>query len=191
MHSRRPAPPVLNVSACAQAWDLRLEWLSDLLKNLGEKQWSASEMVSVMIDNCLSFNDLIKFRQALSLKYSKEHDRFMHPVWVVPQCDLRLAKPRFLKFPEPVPPIYLIKTEFKKYESELKVEVSEDGKVASHSFRERVIQLHEEHKRNDMLNKEGAGDFESNKHYILYSFDAFPCKGISIEHAIVASASLK
>ena len=147
-------------------------------------------MVTVMIDNCLSFGDLQKFRQALSLVYSKDHDRFMLPLWVTPPCDSHLVRPRSVRVPEPIPAVYLIREEFRKYQSELHVEVSNDGKVASHSFKEKVVELHEQHEAAGML-CEGVGATEDNKHKITYSFDAFPCKGVSIEHAVIFSSSLK
>ena len=137
-----------------------------------------------------SFGDLNRFRQALTLDYSRDHDRYMHPVWVTPDCDSHLVRPRFVRTPEPVPPIHLIKEEFKKYQSELKVEVSDDGKVASHSFRAKVIELHEQHEAAGML-PEGCGTCKEQKHHIVYSFDAFPCKGVSVEHAVLFSADLK
>ena len=87
----------------AQAWDLRLGWLRELMTKLREKTWSVNALVSVMIDNCLSFGDLQKFRQALSLVYSRDHDRYMLPLWVTPPCDSHLVRPRCLRFPEPIP----------------------------------------------------------------------------------------
>ena len=122
--------------------------------------------------------------------YSRDHDRYMLPVWVTPPYDSHLVRPRCLRFPEPIPPIYLIKEEFQRYQSELHVEVSSDGKVASHSFKEKVIELHEQHEAAGML-RAGVGQTEENCHEITYSFDAFPCKGISIEHAVIFSSSLK
>ena len=134
-----------------------MEWMSKLLEGLGHEQWSVNAMVRVMIDNCLSFGDLQKFRQALSLKYSREHDRYMHPVWFVPECDSHLVRPRFLRLPEPVPPIYeSLKAEFRKYQDKLQIEISEDGKCASHSFEAKIIELHEEHLAAGML-CEGVG----------------------------------
>ena len=167
-----------------------MDWLKELMKGLRDEKWSVNAMVSVMIDNCLSFGDLNRFRQALTLDYSRNHDRYMHPVWVTPDMDANLGRPRLIRTPEPVPPIHFIKEEFRKYQSELKVEVSEDGKVASHSFREKVIELHEQHEAAGML-PEGCGTSKEHKHRIVYSFDAFPCKGVSIEHAVLFSADLK
>ena len=175
--------------SCAQVWDLRLQWLTGLMDGLSKQQWSVTAMVGVMIDNCLSFGDLQKFRQALSLRYSKDHDRYMHPVWFVVPLDAHLVRPRFKRIPEPMPAVHLIKAEFHKYQEDLKIEVSDDGKVASHSFRAKVIELHEEHAAAGMLT-EGAGNSEENKHTIVYSFDAFPVKGISVEHAVIFSAKL-
>ena len=175
--------------ACAQVWDLRLKWIAGLLHGLGQKQWSVTAMVGVMVENCLSFNDLQKFRQALSLEYSKDHDRYMQPVWFVAPQDKHLVRPRFLRVPEPIPAVHLIKEEFRKYQGELKIEVSEDGKVASHSFQQKVVEMHEHHKANLML-AEGCGASEGNRHAIVYAFDAFPVKGISVEHAVIFSASL-
>lgn len=111
-----------------------MDWtLRKLMAELSEKKWSVNAMVVVMIDNCLSFGDLRKFRQALTLVYSRDHDRYMLPVWVTPPCDSHLVRPRFLRAPEPIPPVHLIKEEFRKNQSELQVEVSDDGRVASHS----------------------------------------------------------
>ena len=76
-----------------------MDWLKELLKGLGEKKWSVNAMVSVMIDNCLSFGDLNRFRQALTLDYSRDQDRYMHPVWVTPDCDSHLVRPRFVRTP--------------------------------------------------------------------------------------------
>ena len=174
----------------AQAWDLRLDWLGGMMTELSKTKWSVNSMVTVMIDNCMSFGDLQKMRQALTLEYSRDHDRFMHPVWVTASCDAHLVRPRFLRAPEPIPPVYLIKEEFRKFQSELKIEISEDGKVASHSFMQKVIELHEQHEAAGML-LEGVGETSDNRHLITYSFDAFPCKGISVEHAVIFSASLK
>ena len=36
----------------------------------------------------------------------------------------------------------------------------------------------------------GCGESEDNKHAIVYAFDAFPVKGISVEHAVIFSANL-
>lgn len=160
------------------------------MTELSKTKWSVNSMVTVMIDNCMSFGDLQKMRQALTLEYSRDHDRFMHPVWVTASCDAHLVRPRFLRAPEPIPPVYLIKEEFRKFQSELKIEISEDGKVASHSFMQKVIELHEQHEAAGML-LEGVGETSDNRHLITYSFDAFPCKGISVEHAVIFSASLK
>lgn len=174
---------------CAQVWDLRLKWMSDLMEGLAMKQWSVTAMVGVMVENCLSFNDLQKFRVALTLKYSRDHDRYMHPVWFTVPQDMHLCRPRCMRVPEPIPAVHLIKAEFRKYQDELQVEVSEDGKVASHSFQEKVVEMHEQHKAQGML-PEGCGQSEGNKHIIVYAFDAFPVKGISVEHAVIFSASL-
>ena len=40
--------------------------------------WSPESLVGIMIDNFMSFNDLRNLRQALSLKFDKDLDRFMH-----------------------------------------------------------------------------------------------------------------
>ena len=167
-----------------------MDWLGGMMTELSKTKWSVNSMVTVMIDNCMSFGDLQKMRQALTLEYSRDHDRFMHPVWVTASCDAHLVRPRFLRAPEPIPPVYLIKEEFRKFQSELKIEISEDGKVASHSFMQKVIELHEQHEAAGML-LEGVGETSDNRHLITYSFDAFPCKGISVEHAVIFSASLK
>ena len=172
-----------------QVWDLRLEWLTELMDAISSKQWSVTAMVGVMIENCLSFGDLQKFRQALSLRYSKDHDRYMHPVWFLVPCDAHLVRPRFRRLPEPIPAVHLIKAEFHKYQQDLKIEVSDDGKVASHSFRAKVVEMHEQHQAEGMLT-EGTGSSQEKKHTMVYSFDAFPVKGISVEHAVIFSASL-
>ena len=85
--------------------------------------------------------------------------------------------------------MHLVQTEFRKYQDELRIEVSEDGQVASHSFMQKVIEMHEHHKSKGML-PVGCGESEDNKHAIVYAFDAFPVKGISVEHAVIFSANL-
>lgn len=167
-----------------------MEWISKLLDGLGRNQWSVTAMVGVMIENCLSFTDLQKFRQALSLQHSKDHDRYMLPVWFVAPQDSQLKRPRFRRVPEPLPAVHLIRAEFAKYQSDLKIHVSEDGKVASHSFQAKVIEMRHEHHQSKGMLREGCGGSEDNRHTTVYAFDAFPVKGISVEHAVIFSADL-
>ena len=139
--------------SCAQGWDLRLIWLQGLmdkvhngdneLKEIG--RWSPERLVGVMVDNFMSYNDLRNLRQALSLVYDKDMDRFMHPIWVVSPFEALFQRPRIVRWPEPIPPIEQIRACYKQYEAELKIAVSADGKVACHRFAHKAIELHQQH----------------------------------------------
>lgn len=159
------------------------------LTELYETVWSPKKMVGVMIDNFMSYQDLRNLRQALSLKFEADLDRFMHPMWLVSPFEKLFERPRdMIRWPEPIPPIERIRRYYKTYEEGLKIHVSEDGKVACHRFTDKVVELHEQSVRRGLI----ASDVgtEANPHRINYSFDAFPVDGLSIEHAAISSASL-
>ena len=71
-----------------------MDWLENELKELGKGQWSPEALVGVMIDNFMSYNDLKNLRQAFSLKYDKDMDRFMHPIWQVSPFEKLFVRPR-------------------------------------------------------------------------------------------------
>ena len=70
----------------------------------------------------------------------------------------------------------------------MKITVSEDGKVACHRFSDKLIELYTEHLEFSLI----AADVgtQLKHHRIVYSFDAFPVDGLSIEHNVLASVSL-
>ena len=106
-----------------QGWSSRLGWLEGVLKDLHEQVWSPEKTVGVMIDNFMSYGDLRNLRQALSLVYDKNHDRFMHPVWLVSPVEALLTRPLMLRRPEPIRPVEKIRQVYKTYEDDLKITV--------------------------------------------------------------------
>ena len=57
------------------------------MDTLHEGCWSPKKLVGTMIDNFMSYTDLRNLRQALSLKYDPDMDRFMHPIWMMSPFD--------------------------------------------------------------------------------------------------------
>ena len=141
-----------------------------------------------MVDNFMSYNDLRNLRQALSLVYDKEMDRFMHPVWIVSPFEALFQRPLLIRWPEPIPPIEQIRACYKQYEGELKIAVSSDGKVACHRFAHKALELHQQHLAKKLVATEVGT--QGRPHRLAYSFDAFPCDGLSIEHGCISSADL-
>ena len=168
---------------------MRIDWLKEEMDRLHSEVWSPEKMVGVMIDNFMSYNDLRNLRQALSLVYEKDHDRFMHPIWILSPYEKLLARPKFTRRPEPIPPVEKVRQVYKKYEDGLKIAVSEDGKVASHRFLTKVRELHIQHQQRKLIGSD-IGTSPLTKHRFTYAFDAFPVDGLSIEHAVIFSSSL-
>ena len=170
------------------------------MKALGKTQWSVDKTIGLMIDAVLSYGDLQQLRTALSLEYSAEHDRCMHPSWVTSPHDLyvdedddekkvRVVRPKIVRLPEPIPPVELIRKRFKEFEGSLKIKVSDDGKIATHRFLDRLVGLHEEHKTLGLIGP-GCGGSKEFRHWVTYCMDAFPVEAISVEHGGVFSSSL-
>lgn len=126
-----------------------------------------------MIDNFMSYGDLRNLRQALTLVYDKDHDRFMHPVWLVSPAEELLTRPKMLRRPEPIPPIEKVRLVYKTYEANLKITVSSDGKVACHRFLTKVRELHKQHLKPGLIAQDVGTTLEL-AHRVTYSFDAVP-----------------
>ena len=162
--------------------------MQETMKTLHDGKWSPEKLVGVMIDNFMSYNDLKNLRQAFSLKYDPDMDRFMHPVWLVSPFEALFKRPKILRWPEPIPPIEKIREIYKKYEADLKMAVSDDGKIACHRFLDKAIELHNQHQKKGLVTTDVGT--EQRRHRLVYSFDAFPVDGLSIEHAVISSADL-
>ena len=172
------------------------------MKRLNETHWSVDQTIGLMIDAVLSFGDLQRLRQAFSLRYDTDHDRCMHDVWLQgPQFEaddeplkvagrLRLSRAPAVRLPEPIPPIEKIRLRFKEIEKGLRIEVSEDGKVATHRFKDRLVGMHEEHKALGLIHP-SCGTTPELAHFVTYTLDAFPVENMSIEHSGLFSSSLK
>ena len=158
------------------------------MDKLHAEVWSPEKTVGVMIDNFMSYGDLRNLRQAFSLVYEKDHDRFMHPIWLVSPSEMLLKRPRILRRPEPVPPIEKVRAVYKQYEDNLKITVSDDGKVACFRFLHKVRELHTQHLQRKLI-KESVGT-QAHPHRVTYSFDAFPVENLSIEHGVISSSSM-
>ena len=159
------------------------------MDTLHEGCWSPKKLVGTMIDNFMSYTDLRNLRQALSLKYDPDMDRFMHPIWMMSPFDELLQRPALLRWPEPIPAIEQIRSVYKEYEGSLKIAVSEDGKVACHRFSTKALELHQQHHSRGLVAID-TGTEKTKAHRIVYAFDAFPVDGLSIEHGCLSSASL-
>ena len=182
-------PRLTGFVARAQGWAFRIDWLKDIMDNLHKEVWSPERLVGVMIDNFMSYADLRNLRQALTLVYEKDHDRFMHPIWLVSPYEKLFARPKIIRRPEPIPPVEQVREVYKKFEGALKIHVSEDGKIACHRFLPKVRELHLQHMERGLIDP--SVGTPQNKHRFTYSFDAFPVDGLSIEHAVISSASMK
>ena len=113
---------------------------------ISETRWSVEKTIGLMIDASLSYGDLQNLRSALSLEYSADHDRCLHSKWLINPKTEDLQRPRQLRLPEPIPPVDKIRKAFKHFEEDLRIEISEDGKIASHRFLKRMKELHSEHR---------------------------------------------
>ena len=188
-----------------EVWTLRLRWLDNEMKILSEEQWSVDNTIGLMIDAVLSFGDLQRLRMAFSLAYSADHDRAMHKVWVTcpkaaepddaspstDAADSRLRKSRFpfVRLPEPIAPVEKVRKRFKELEADLKIEISDDGRIATHRFMDRLLALHEEHKALGLIHP-ACGTTPELAHNVTYALDAFPVEAISVEHSGIFSSSL-
>ena len=186
-------------------WYLRVRWVADEMKMLTEKQWSVDNTIGLMIDAVLSFGDLHRLRMAFSLCYSPENDRAMHKVWIACRharteddeeppstfATSRLRKSRHphVRLPEPIPPVEKVRLRFKEIEKDLKIEVSADGKVATHRFMDRLVEMHEEHRSLGLIHP-ACGTTSTRPHNVTYSLDAFPVEAVSVEHSGIFSSSL-
>ena len=188
-------------------WELRLQWVRSAMMELGKTVWSVESTIGLMIDAVLSYGDLQRLRQAFSLQYDAQHDRCMHRVWLSnpraapPDEDsdeddktvgrlLRQSRHAFVRLPEPVPPIEKVRNRFKEIEGDLKIEVSSDGRIATHRFMYRLVDLHEEHKALGLIEPWVGGTADS-PHVVTYCLDAFPVEAVSVEHTGIFSSSLK
>ena len=83
-----------------------MQWLHAQLTALYDGVWSPEKLVGVMIDNFMSFQDLRNLRQALSLKFEADMDRYMHPIWIVSPFECLFERPRdIVRWPEPIPSV--------------------------------------------------------------------------------------
>lgn len=150
-----------------EVWRLRLDWIKGEMQKLRDGAWSVDATIGLMIDNVMSFGDLHALRQALSLEYIGSHDRCMHRMWIVNPYDLKdeaepvdrtstgrlqLRYDSYVRFPEPIPAVDKVRLRFKEIEGDLKIEVSDDGKIATHRFKEVLVSLHEESKALGLIN---------------------------------------
>ena len=94
-----------------------------------------------------------------------------------------------MRLPEPIPPVEKIRKRFKEIEAGLKIEISADGRVATHKFKERLVGLHEEHKAIGLIHP-SCGTTPELAHNVTYTLDAFPVENISVEHSGLFSSSL-
>ena len=193
---------IKDVFESQECWEMRIQWLKDEMHLLRTKQWSVEATIGLMIDAVMSYGDLQRLRQAFSLEYSAEHDRAMHRTWVVSPhlCDENgeqasdeqawCMRRHIVRMPEPIPPVEKVRQKFKEYEGSLKITVSDDGKIATHRFMHRLVELHEEHKALGLIHP-SCGTSEALAHVVTYCLDGFPVEALSVEHAGILSSSLK
>ena len=159
------------------------------MKALNETKWSIEKTIGLMIDATLSYTDLQNLRTAFSLEYSGAHDRCLHAPWLTNPHSDEFVRPKLLRLPEPIPPVEQVRLAFKKFEEELCIEVSDDGKIASHRFITRMREMHDEHVALGLVAPD-CGTTKERAHRFVYTFDAFPVESLSVEHCCLFSASL-
>ena len=149
-----------------------------------------------MIDAVMSYGDLQQLRTALSLEYSRDHDRCMHSIWVSNPHDAtddgdykRKSFASYLRMPEPIPPVEQVRRRFKEFENDLKITISEDGKIATHKFNKRLVDMHEEHLALGLIHP-ACGRTSEFPHWVTYTLDGFPVEALSVEHAGIFSSLL-
>ena len=193
-----------DVFETREVWELRLAWICKEMEQLRQGRWSVDQTIGLMIDAVLSYGDLQQLRVAFSLESSAGHDRSMHRVWLsnphVHEIDedgttvgmrtLRFTRNTYVRMPEPIPPVEKVRLRFKEIEADLKIAVSEDGKIATHRFKDRLVNMHEEHIALGLIHP-SCGSTREHVHDVTYCFDAFPVENISVEHAGVFSSSLQ
>ena len=177
-----------------EMWQLRIKWIQGEMKELTKSQWSIEKTIGLMIDAVMSYNDLQQLRAALTLEYSKEHDRCMHHRWITNPHDVNedgtlKQKSTFVRMPEPIPPVDLVRKRFKEFEDSLKIEVSADGRIATHRFKDRLLEMHEEHLALGLIHP-NCGKTRDFPHWVVYTLDGFPVEALSVEHAGIFSAML-
>lgn len=179
----------------SEVWNMRLKWIREEMKKLSETRWSLEKTIGLMIDGVMSYGDLQQLRSALSLDYSAEHDRCMHNIWLQNPHDKTLhgelltQKKLFVRVPQPIPPVELVRKKFKEFESSLKIKVSEDGRIATHRFKDKLIEMFMEHRSLGLI-KPGCGRSKDNCFWVVYTMDGFPVEALSVEHAGIFCANL-
>eukprot|EP00965_Chrysotila_dentata_P035991 1197847-Pleurochrysis_carterae.AAC.2 len=88
-------------------------------------------------------------REVFSLRFDKSCDRFFHFIWL--RC--RSTSVRML---EPVPPRFLWATAFHELKSSLKIEMNEDGTVATLRLRDVMRDVVVFHRAHELMLLPGA-----------------------------------
>ena len=175
---------------------LRMAWLSSLLTAHAKLKWNPDMVIRLMIERNLSVRDVDALRQATSLHYDGTIDAFSHPLWIVASEGFANQFPHdaeklglgFIRWPEPFPPRsewYPVWLEAKK---ELKIEMSEDGKISARSYLDTIVRLISGHRERKIL-AALYGTSAANPVEVGLQFDAFPCDNVSASHYCAADAS--
>ena len=148
--------------------NLRMRWLMEIWDTIHQR-WNNDKLIGLMLDAGLSHRQIDKMRQAFSLTYETEADRYYHNVFL----HLELADRRlYVRDLEPVPPRVNWATRFREVKKDLKIEMNPDGTISSLRLTDVVPEMLQQHRALEMMHLDVG--VTNGKAKVVMMFDGFP-----------------
>ena len=165
--------------------DLRMRWLIEIWDTVHQR-WNDDMIIGLMLDGGFSHRQIEKMRQAFSLTFNADVDRYFHEIFLhLERADRRL----YVRTLEPVRARASWANKFRAVKGELKIEMNPDGTISSLRLIDVVPDMLQKHRALGMMDAEIG--VTGGKVKLVLMFDGFPVDDVSIVHFCVFNASLK